>query len=289
MTKFSEFISKSLVLFSVVSPVAQASLAYWVAGSEHPDTVILVHGFNSSNATWKGVVPALSKHYRVVVYDQPGHGLSKAAGSDFSPRYMAERLNELMFELKIQSAHIVGHSMGGRTAMAFAFRYPEKVKSVLVEDMSAMPIPASLPELKKARERFEAVKGGVPDTFENAEAAAKVLAAFYTREESLWILSALQPLPDGRVRLGNRPEVTSLYLHQGLVQDMTTELKGIRAPFRFFAADPATGTAVLQGEAIEHIEAARPDVTVRVFPGATHMIHALPGFSTELLEFLRKP
>jgi len=88
--------------------------------------------------------------------------------------------------------------------------------------------------------------------------------------------------------LGNRPEVTSLYLHRGLARDMTKELVAVKAPITFFAADPWSWSVVLNREGIAHIAKARPDIEVKVFRGSGHAIHARPEYVPALREFLKR-
>jgi pimeloyl-ACP methyl ester carboxylesterase len=265
---------------------SRSSLAHWLYGDESRETIALIHGFNDSHETWNKIVPALSKRYRVLTYDQPGHGKSKAEGSNFSPQRMASDLKSLLDSLGIKSAHIVGHSMGGRTALEFGARYPQMAKSVLVEDMSAFSDPDSVKALPKMLEKFDRVKKGIPNTFKSYTAAAFALSNYYSFDEVLWILAAAKTLPDGSMQLGNRPEVTALYLHQGLAQDMTSQLKSIRAPLMFFAGDPNSLSTVLGKKAIQHIRSVRPDVDVKVFPKSGHMVHNQPEFVESLLRFL---
>jgi pimeloyl-ACP methyl ester carboxylesterase len=268
--------------------VPSSPLAHWTHGDPGRETIVLIHGFNDSHETWQKIVPTLSKRYHVLLYDQPGHGDSPSHGTDYSPKRMALELKALLDSKGIKGAHIVGHSMGGRTALEFGAKFPELTKSVLVEDMSALSEPSSVKALSGALAKFEAVKQGVPDTFTGYFSAWFTLSRFYTTEEILWILASAKTLPDGSVKLGNRPEVTALYLHQGLSQDMTAQLKAISAPLQFFAADPNSGSAVLDGKGIAHLRSARPDVKIRVFKGSGHTVHDRPEYLEKLLQFLEQ-
>jgi len=276
----------AIFLFLSTLATAQPRVAYWIEGNQHGEKVVLIHGFSSSHATWAALVPVLAKQYQVLTYDQPGHGLSSAAGEDYSPKHMAEELKVLMDDLKLEKAHIVGHSMGGRTAVKFASLYPEKVSSLVVEDMNFIADAGMKAQLPALRAKYAKVRDGLPSTFKSVDEAMAALKEFYTRDEILWVLAAANLRPDGTVLLGNRPEVTSLYLAEGLALDMTEELKAIRSRLAFFAADPKLDTAVLKSEGLEHVRKTRPDAFVKVFAGSGHLIHGRPDFAEALLLFL---
>lgn len=264
------------------------TIAHWVHGKENKETVVLIHGFISSHATWNTLVGELSKKYRVLVYDQPGHGLSPADGEDYSPRQMARRLKHLLDHLNIEKSHVVGHSMGGRTAMKFAALYPEMVTSLVIEDMNFLSDPQLKKQLPEIRAKYPKVREAIPNTFPSQETAVKALSAFYSRQEIYFILASAKLGQDGSVQLGNRPEVTNLYLAEGLALDMTEELESIAAPMAFFAADPQNETAVLKGEGLEHVRSTRPDALVRVFSGSDHTIHDRADYAEALSSFLSR-
>lgn len=279
-----------LLILAQPAWAAKPSIAYWLHGPKDGETVVLIHGFNSSHDTWEKLVPKLSKRYRVLVYDQPGHGLSPAdsseAGADYTPHQMALRLRALVEHLKIEKLHVVGHSMGGRTALKFAALYPDVVSSLVVEDMNFLPQAESKEKLAALRAIYPKVRDGLPSTFAGQEEAKAALSEFYTETEILYISASAKIDKDGKVTLGNRPEVTNLYLHEGLALDMGDELKSVRNPSAFFAADPQV-EAVLTAEGIAQIREFQPEAKVKVFHGSGHTIHERADFADALLEFLK--
>ncbi len=107
-------------------------ISYKTAGSG--DVVILIHGFAAEDYQWEmlGLVSELAKTYQVVIYDARGHGDSfKPIDQGSYGLHLVNDLLELMKELDIQTAHLIGHSMGGLTAFKFASMYPEKTLSVI--------------------------------------------------------------------------------------------------------------------------------------------------------------
>ena len=106
-----------------------------VMGKENPNTLVFVHGLDSSANTFAVIAGVLSQNFRVVVYDQRGHGRTIPKGLDYSPSVMAEDLETLRQYLGIERFAIYGHSLGARTALAYANRYPNRVSAFIAEDM----------------------------------------------------------------------------------------------------------------------------------------------------------
>lgn len=99
--------------------------------------VVLVHGFLESVWMWNDIVPALAKNHRVVCVDLPGHGLSDCIGYVHTMDEMAEAVLEVVRSLKLRKVSIVGHSMGGYVALAFAEQCPDLVRSLVLYQSTA--------------------------------------------------------------------------------------------------------------------------------------------------------
>ena len=95
------------------------------------EAIILIHGTASSLHTWDQWTEVLSKKYRVIRMDLPGFGLT---GPDHSDRYQVaddvDFLKTFLNELQIDSAHVVGSSLGGRIAWQFALQHPNRVQTL---------------------------------------------------------------------------------------------------------------------------------------------------------------
>jgi pimeloyl-ACP methyl ester carboxylesterase len=96
-------------------------VAYREAGTGH--ALLLIHGMAGSSATWRGVLPLLSKRYRVVAPDLLGHGESAKPRGDYSLGAFAAWLRDLLDELGINRATVVGQSLGGGVAMQFTYQH----------------------------------------------------------------------------------------------------------------------------------------------------------------------
>ncbi len=87
------------------------------------EALLLIHGMAGSSATWRAVIPALSKKYRVVAPDLLGHGESTKPRGDYSLGAFAASLRDLLDELGISQATVVGQSLGGGVAMQFTYQH----------------------------------------------------------------------------------------------------------------------------------------------------------------------
>jgi pimeloyl-ACP methyl ester carboxylesterase len=87
--------------------------------------LLLIHGMAGSSATWRAVLPQLSKKYRVVAPDLLGHGESAKPRGDYSLGAFAVWLRDFLDELGITRATAVGQSLGGGVAMQFVYQHPD--------------------------------------------------------------------------------------------------------------------------------------------------------------------
>lgn len=99
--------------------------------------LIMLHGLYASSDTWMGLVPALSRNFRLILVDLRNHGRSPHS-MQMSYAEMSNDVLELMDVLELKSAYLVGHSMGGKVAMRFALDYPERVLGLAIEDISPL-------------------------------------------------------------------------------------------------------------------------------------------------------
>lgn len=110
-----------------------ARVYYVTAGNPEDPAVILIHGFGGSTFTWRDQMqPLADAGYYAVALDLPPFGLSeKSSDLDYSRSWMADIVAGLMDELELQSASIVGHSMGGGVTGQFAVRHIERVDKLV--------------------------------------------------------------------------------------------------------------------------------------------------------------
>ncbi len=104
-------------------------LHYQIKGSGKEDLVLL-HGLMESTEIWREMMPHLSDEFRLIMIDLPGHGKSPVYGEIHTMNFMAEKVKEVTDEVCNSKIHLLGHSMGGYTTLAFAERFPEALKSI---------------------------------------------------------------------------------------------------------------------------------------------------------------
>ena len=116
----------NMKLFHKIYPSAE--------GDSAPHLIIL-HGLFGMLDNWHNMAKKLSAHCHVITVDQRNHGQSPHS-DEMSFELMANDLAELMDDLSISSAHILGHSMGGKTVMKFADLHPDKLEKLVVVDIA---------------------------------------------------------------------------------------------------------------------------------------------------------
>lgn len=116
-------------------------LAYRRLGREGDPAVLFVHGLGSSGETW-GAVPerVAGAGFDVVVVDLPGHGASYRGPGDYSLGAMASALRDLLDHLAVDRVHVVGHSLGGGVALQFAYQFPERAGSLVLESSGGLGV-----------------------------------------------------------------------------------------------------------------------------------------------------
>ena len=92
--------------------------------------VVLIHGFLENTTMWNVIIPELSKRNRVIAIDLLGHGKSDCIGYTHSMELFAETLEAVLKKVRIRKCVLVGHSLGGYVALAFAAKHPKRVKGL---------------------------------------------------------------------------------------------------------------------------------------------------------------
>ncbi len=116
-----------------------ARLYYYAAGTRGAgEPVVFLHGFPTSGHLWADVVPLMPAGHRIVVLDLLGYGRSdRPLARPLSVDGHADRVVEVLDELRIARACIVGHGLGGGIAQSIAIRHPTRVSRLcLVASLS---------------------------------------------------------------------------------------------------------------------------------------------------------
>jgi len=126
------------------------------------DPLFLIMGLRRNAEWWYCQIPFLSKHFKVIAFDNRGAGRSDRPKMDYSIRLFADDTAALMEALKIKKANVLGISMGGYIAQELAINYPDKVRRLILGCTSCGGKRAVLMSPER-RKKFEAVVGLTPE------------------------------------------------------------------------------------------------------------------------------
>jgi pimeloyl-ACP methyl ester carboxylesterase len=194
-------------------------------GSRDAPAVILLHGFGSSLDTWEPWAQALSARYRVIRIDLPGFGLTGPDPTgDYTDTRAMKILADLMDQLGVDRASLIGNSLGGRIVWNFAALNPERVTRIVLVSPDGFASPGfeydkapKVPLMMRALP-YVAPRGLLRDS----------LAAAYARPEAL-SETTLTRYRDMMLAPGVRPAILSR-MGQVILHDPAPILARIRAP-----------------------------------------------------------
>jgi pimeloyl-ACP methyl ester carboxylesterase len=190
-------------------------------------SIVLLHGYLESSEIWKDFSIELSKKYRVISFDIPGHGDSEVISEFHSMEILSDVILKSLRELKVDKCFMVGHSMGGFLALMIHKLYPKLLSGLCL--FHSHPF-ADTEETKKKRLReIEFVKEGKKDliaTFNLPNAFANDNRELFKPEIDRTIKIALQATKEGIIAnlhsMINRP-------------DLSESLKNSEIPFLLIA------------------------------------------------------
>ncbi|HXU03796.1 MAG TPA: alpha/beta fold hydrolase [Polyangia bacterium] len=173
---------------------------------------VLLHPFPLTRTAWAGLADALAAHRRVIAVDARGFGSTPVAGQSFAITDIADDVAALLDRLEIPRASVLGMSMGGYAALAFAARHPERLSALVLADTRAA---ADSAETRAARAAALAAVDASPAAYLAASLprllsphappalAAHVRSRAETRAASLRAgIEALRDRPDRSAELG---------------------------------------------------------------------------------------
>ncbi|MEP6261133.1 MAG: alpha/beta hydrolase [Gillisia sp.] len=112
------------------------SIYYSTKGTGNP--LVLLHGFLESSKIWEPFIAGFAVKRQVVCIDLPGHGRSGIISEVHSMELMADVVKAVLDHLKISSATILGHSMGGYVTLAFCEKFPQSTSGIIL--MNSTPV-----------------------------------------------------------------------------------------------------------------------------------------------------
>ena len=242
--------------------------------------LLILHGFLGMSDNWKTLGKSYSESsFQVHLIDQRNHGRSFHS-EDFDYVFLANDLNNYMEHHQIDKAYILGHSMGGKTAMQFAVTFPEKVEKLLVADIAPKYYPPHHQEIINALNTLDFTE--LKSRSEADRKLAESLSDFGIRQ---FLLKNLYWVEKG---------LLGLRVNLGVLQDKMEEI-GENISGTDIYSKP---TLFLRGSRSEYIHESDivtiqkhfPKATIETIANAGHWLHAEnpKDFFSQSLKFLNR-
>lgn len=151
------------------------------------ESLIILHGLFGSLDNWMTFAKQMSEHFTVYLLDARNHGQS-FHDDEFTYECMAKDVKDFMEQQQIEEAIVLGHSMGGKTAMQLAFNYPHLVKKLIVADIGPKAYPVHHDEIIKGLQTldFKVIKSRTAADEKLAEAIPNVAVRQFLLKNMYW-------------------------------------------------------------------------------------------------------
>lgn len=185
--------------------VNEISIAYERRGQGTP--LVLIHGYPLDHSIWEPVIPLLENDFDMLLPDLRGFGESDTSPAGYLLTDMAADIAALLDSLEIEKAAIVGHSMGGYVALAFAHAYPRRVLGLGLIASQALADP---PERKAARyrEAERVLSNGVGEVAAGMSAKLTANSDWQSALKTLILRQRPEGLADALRAMAERPDST---------------------------------------------------------------------------------
>lgn len=233
---------------------------------------IFLHGLMGYGLNWRKIVSGLGPHEVSLIFDQRGHGKSWQPATGYAPEDYADDVRLIADEIGWDKFMLVGHSMGGRSALMFASKFAERIEKLVVEDIG--------PEAQvNATEYYEQLLSAVPTPFPNKLAAKQFFMNEFARKTKvrgdvetigLYLYSNIIDLPDGTAdwRFSKNAIFESIRL--GRAKDHWAELRALSVPTLVLRG---SNSLELPREVFQKIAVANPRIRTFEVLNAGHWIH----------------
>ena len=152
-------------------------LNYKELGDSKNQPLVILHGLFGSLDNWITLAKYFAEHFHVYLVDQRNHGKSFHS-DEFSYEHMAEDLNDFLIQHSIENPIILGHSMGGKTAMLFATQHPQMLLKLIVVDIAPKTYPVHHHKI------IEGLKSLDLDKIERRSEADELLAVHIPQDDT---------------------------------------------------------------------------------------------------------
>jgi pimeloyl-ACP methyl ester carboxylesterase len=239
------------------------------------DPVIIMHGLFGASDNWLTIGKALAEHYKCFLLDLRNHGRSPHS-PELNYDDMSEDLYEFLTDFNLRTVSVIGHSMGGMTAMKFALEYPHRVAKLVVVDIAPRPYPVMHGEILAGLKAIPAA------SLHTRKEADKILAAYVpSLRIRQFLLKSLQRTDKGRYAW--RINLDAISDH---VKDIGSGISGdniFEKPTLFIRGGKSD---FITDQDLPLIKKKFPQSNVTTIAGGTHWLHAEKP--DELIQLLRE-
>ena len=222
--------------------------------------LVILHGFLASSRNWRQIAKQLSSRFHVFVPDQRNHGASPHDPVMDYPA-MADDLLAFLDAQGIDSAVLLGHSMGGKVVMWFSLHYPERVSRLVVVDIAPVAYLHSFDEILQALKRLPL------EQISNRKQADDFLAETIPEQNFRQFLLQNLILQNGHYRWRIDLEIFYLTAPNIIGFPNTEALPPFHGEALFIAGSESN---YLKEEAIKPLF---PEASVETIVGAGHWVH----------------
>lgn len=165
-------------------------LQHKISGNGPP--VIILHGLFGMLDNWRSIARMLEGNYQCILVDLRNHGRSPHH-EEMNFQVMAADIKELMDDLDIDEAIIIGHSMGGKVAMQFAIDHPDRVSKLIVIDIAAKAYQPHHDDV------ITAIESVIPSEIKERSEAEQILRSYLGHDEATvqFLMKNLNRMPEG--------------------------------------------------------------------------------------------
>lgn len=253
---------------------------YQVINPEGKVCVAFIHGLMGFSGNWRKIINLCNEYcdnqriprFQFLIYDQRGHGRSFKPETGYTPEDYAQDLYELVQHVGWTQFHLVGHSMGGRNAYVFAYRYPQLLRSLVVEDMG--------PETKSASYKYyETLLNHIPTPFVDKEQMKLHFRDVFPKAMpyneppevlSLFLQANLEEKENGTLDWKFSKQGILETVRLGHVKDRWHELASLRMPSLLIRGEKS---GVLSDEVYQKVLQVNPNFNGVVVSGSGHWVH----------------
>jgi esterase len=243
------------------------------------EPLLLLHGLLGSHQNLLPVARRFAAHFRVLALDQRNHGQSPHH-AEMHYEVMATDVVRLMDRLNIAHAHVLGHSMGGKTAMHLALHHPQRVDKLVVADMSPREAPPRFARLLQALRELN--PGQLAS---RQEADAKLASTVTDAAVRQFLLKNLVPAEHGGYRWRVHLEVIAA--NYDLLREAVHSAIPFSGPALFLRGAKSD---YIGPEDLSMIHELFTEAEVEAIPDAGHWLHvdAPEPFAEAVLRFLQR-